>query len=68
LWYSVVEDLCGRQATWASLKSVLPPGKARLLAGMNRRDFEELLGQRGVPFSLPFTVTGCRRSTSAMKK
>lgn len=30
-------------------RGALPLGKARLLAGMNRRDFEEFLGQRGVP-------------------
>lgn len=30
-------------------RGVLPMGKARVLAGMTRREFEELLGQRGVP-------------------
>ncbi|HHY93712.1 MAG TPA: UPF0175 family protein [Firmicutes bacterium] len=29
-------------------RGVLPVGKARLLAGMKRREFEELLGQRHV--------------------
>ena len=30
-------------------RQILPLGKARKLAGMTRRDFEELLGERRVP-------------------
>jgi predicted HTH domain antitoxin len=30
-------------------RGVLPLGKARVLAGMKRREFEELLGRRQIP-------------------